>query len=81
MNNLRITAQDLDRMKIIDDIIPELEINSEEDAARQANIIKAYIVKYLKELMLMEYAMIIENRKNKYKNIGRLAKEDVNDGK
>ena len=44
-------------------------------------VIKAYIVKYLKELMLMEYAMIIENRKNKYKNIGRLAKEDVNDGK
>ena len=81
MNNLRITAQDLDRMKIIDDIIPELEINSEEDAARQANIIKAYIVKYLKELMLMEYAMIIENRKNNNKNIWRLSKEDVNDGK
>lgn len=63
MKNLKITAQDLERMKIIDDIIPELIINSEEDAVRQSSIIKAYIMKYLEELMPLEDETIIEKEK------------------
>ncbi len=81
MKNLKITAQDLERMKIIDDIIPELIINSEEDAVRQSSIIKAYIMKYLEELMPLEDETIIEKRKSKYKNIGCLNKEVNKNGK
>lgn len=81
MKNLKITAQDLEKMGIIDDIIPELIIKSEEDAVRQSSIIKSYILKYLRELMPLEHELIMEKRKNKYKNIGCLNKEEDKNGK
>ena len=81
MKNLKITAQDLEKMGIIDDIIPELIIKSEEDAVRQSGIIKSYILKYLRELMPLEHELIMEKRKNKYKNIGCFNKEEDKNGK
>lgn len=76
ITNLKITAQDLKEMGIIDDIIPELDFSLAEETEHQANIIKVYIIKYLKELMKLDYNRLIIERKRKYERIGTMLEEE-----
>lgn len=81
IKNLKITAQDLIKMKIIDDIIPEFELNSSEDVSYQANIIKSFLKKNLNILSAMDSDTLVKERKRKYEEIGNIIKEENNNGK
>src|SRR5207344_3231442 len=47
---LRLTAKDLSRLKVIDDVIPEPVGGAHRDQREMANTLKSYLLRYLGEL-------------------------------
>lgn len=68
--NMKITAQDLKELQIIDTIIKEPTGGASENCAKVAKIIKKEIVKNLKELTNLQIKELIENRYNKFRKMG-----------
>ncbi|WP_188622214.1 acetyl-CoA carboxylase carboxyl transferase subunit alpha [Caldalkalibacillus thermarum] len=67
---MKITAQDLYDLKIIDDIIPEPRGGAHRNMQEQAKQIKAFLLKGLEELQGLDGAALVEQRYHKYKAIG-----------
>lgn len=67
---MKITAPDLYEMGIIDELIKEPMGGAHNDPAEQAQSIKQYIVKGLKELKDLDNQALLEQRYEKFRKIG-----------
>jgi acetyl-CoA carboxylase carboxyl transferase subunit alpha len=67
---LKLTARDLFRLRVIDDIIPEPLGGAHRDHREMANTLKAYLVRYLRDLRHVATEELLEQRYNKFRRIG-----------
>lgn len=67
---MRLTAQDLLDLKIIDNIIKEARGGAHKDYDFTANKIKSYISKSLEELKGLDRDELLDNRYKKFRNMG-----------
>ena len=67
---LKLTGRDLFRLRVIDDIIPEPLGAAHRDPQGMANILKAYLVKYLRELKQLSMTELLEQRYQKFRRLG-----------
>ncbi|HLU81398.1 MAG TPA: acetyl-CoA carboxylase carboxyl transferase subunit alpha [Flavobacteriaceae bacterium] len=70
---MKITAQDLKELEIIDGIIPEVKGGAHRDVAKQAELIDAVLEQALKNLSHLSEEQLVEYRYNKYEKIGRFS--------
>ena len=68
-NTLKLTSQDCLRLKIIDNIIPELSGGAHRNKDYQSEIIKKSIIENINYLKKFPTEDLVNNRKNKYLNI------------
>ncbi len=71
---LKLTAQDLLKLKIIDGIIPEPSGGAHRDPARAARNIKETVLESLEELQQHEPEKLIEKRYSKLRKIGQFSR-------
>ncbi len=70
-NALKLTANDLLKMGIVDEVIPE-PLGAAHNAPKEmANTLKSTIIRYLEELQSIPVDTLLENRFNKYRKMGR----------
>ena len=69
--SLHLTAKDLLRFGVADEIIPEPLGAAHKSPKAMVNSLKAYILKYLEEIKSTPIDKLVENRYNKYRNIGK----------
>jgi acetyl-CoA carboxylase carboxyl transferase subunit alpha len=67
---LKLTAKDLARLGVIDDIIPEPLGGAHRDHREMANILKMYLLRYLRELRLLSPEELLEQRYQKFRRMG-----------
>lgn len=67
---LKLTGQDLLKMKIIDEVIPEPLGGAHRDAQKTALNIKESILRNFKELELLDKKELLELRYNKFRSMG-----------
>ena len=67
---MKITAQDLYEMKIIDKILYEPNGNAKSDVIKMSEIIKNNIIETMDELMKIKKEELLDNRYKKYRKIG-----------
>lgn len=71
---MRITASDLKRLAIIDDIVPEPNGGAHADPAKAAELLAPYLEKALKELMKLKPSALPEERYKKFRKMGMFEK-------
>ncbi|BBO18772.1 acetyl-CoA carboxylase carboxyl transferase subunit alpha [Candidatus Brocadia pituitae] len=69
--SLQLTAKDLLRFGVVDEIIPEPLGAAHKDPRTMAGILKAQIAKYLAELKNISIDNLLENRYARYRKIGK----------
>ncbi|QXE00689.1 acetyl-CoA carboxylase carboxyl transferase subunit alpha [Terribacillus sp. DMT04] len=67
---LKITAQDLKELGVIDNIIPEVRGGAHRDLASQAELVDHALTENLAQLEKMDKQVLLERRWEKYSNIG-----------
>jgi len=67
---LKLTAQDLLRLEIIDEIVPEPLGGAHRDYKQAANNLKEVVLKHLAELKRLDVDDLLERRYNKLRSIG-----------
>ena len=67
---LRLTARDLARFGIVDDIIPEPLGGAHRDHREMANTLKTYLLRYLRELRDLSAEELVEQRYQKFRRMG-----------
>jgi acetyl-CoA carboxylase carboxyl transferase subunit alpha len=67
---LRLTARDLARLGVIDDIIPEPLGGAHRDHREMANTLKTYLLRYLRELKPLSIDDLLEARYQKFRRMG-----------
>jgi len=67
---MKITAHDLKKLGVIDEIVPEPSGGAHADAAKAAEILAPYLEKALKELMKLKPAALVEERYKKFRRMG-----------
>lgn len=67
--NMKLTAQDLKKLEIIDEIIKEPQNGAQEDLKEVGKDIKKYIIKNIKELKELSEKELIEKRYQKFRNM------------
>jgi acetyl-CoA carboxylase carboxyl transferase subunit alpha len=67
---MKVTANDLLHLKIVDEIIPEPEGGAHTDPQKAAEIVKEVILKHLKELLKIPVKKLIEQRIEKFSKMG-----------
>ncbi len=70
-NALKLTANDLYEMGIVDEVIPEPLGAAHNNPKDMANTLKNTIIRYLEELQGIPMDTLLENRFKKYRKIGR----------
>lgn len=70
---LKITAPDLKELGVIDDIIPEIRGGAHRDLASQAELVDQAITEHLLQLEKLDKQVLLEQRWEKYSNIGSFA--------
>ncbi len=68
---LKLTANDLLRLGIIDEVIPEPMGGAHRNPEGMASTLKAAIIKHIKELLALSISELLKTRYKKYRNIGR----------
>lgn len=68
--SLKLTAKDLDELKVIDGVIPEPLGGAHRKPLEAADSVKAQIIKSLKRLSKMSASKLVEQRIDKYSSIG-----------
>jgi len=71
---MRITASDLKRLAIIDEIVPEPNGGAHADPAKAATLLAPYLEKALKELQKLKPAALPEERYKKFRKMGVVEK-------
>ena len=69
-NALHLTAKELYKLKIVDEIIPEPIGAAHNNPEEMTRILKETIVRYIEELQAIPIDTLIENRYQKYRKIG-----------
>jgi acetyl-CoA carboxylase carboxyl transferase subunit alpha len=72
---LKMTAKDLLRFKIIDEIIPEPPGGAHTDAPAAAQILKAHCLKHLEELLALSVAERLKQRYEKFRAMGQFVEK------
>ncbi len=72
---LKLTAKDLFKLKIVDEIIPEPMGAAHSNPNEMSKILKETIVRYIEELQAIPIDKLIEKRYQKYRKIGRFLGE------
>ncbi len=67
---LRLTAQDLKELGVIDEIVPEPLGGAHRDHALAASILKEAILRHLRELTELDGEELLRRRYQKYRNMG-----------
>lgn len=67
---LKLTARDLFKLRVIDDIIPEPLGGAHRDHREMANTLKAYLLRYLRDLRDVPTEQLLENRYQKFRTMG-----------
>jgi acetyl-CoA carboxylase carboxyl transferase subunit alpha len=67
---LKLTARDLFRLRVIDDIIPEPLGGAHRDHREMANVLKAYLLRYLRDLRNVPPEELLEGRYQKFRKMG-----------
>ena len=67
---LKLTAKDLARLGVIDDIIPEPLGGAHRDQREMGNTLKTYLLRYLRELRGTPGDDLVEQRYQKFRRIG-----------
>src|SRR5437868_6295320 len=67
---LKLTARDLFRLRVVDDIIPEPLGGAHRDPRQMGNILKAYLLRYLRELVTVPAENLIDLRYQKFRRMG-----------
>ncbi len=67
---LRMTAKDLKRLGVIDDIIPEPLGAAHRDHREMANTLKAYLLRYIREIRPLSVEELLESRYQKFRKMG-----------
>ena len=70
-DTMKITAPDLKELNVIDEIIPEVKGGAHRDVAKQAKSIEQVLEKSLEELKQLSSEELVNNRYEKYRNIGQ----------
>jgi acetyl-CoA carboxylase carboxyl transferase subunit alpha len=69
---LKLTARHLFALRVIDDIIPEPLGGAHRDHREMANMLKAYLLRYLRELRTVPVEELLERRYQKFRRMGVL---------
>jgi acetyl-CoA carboxylase carboxyl transferase subunit alpha len=72
---LNLTARDLARLGVIDDIIPEPPGAAHRDHREMGGTLKTYLLRYLREVRTMGTSELLEARYQKFRRMGRLLTE------
>src|SRR5947209_8815968 len=72
---LKITSRDLFRLRVIDDIIPEPLGGAHRDHREMANTLKAYLLRYLRDLRNVTAEDLLEQRYQKFRRMGVFVEE------
>jgi acetyl-CoA carboxylase carboxyl transferase subunit alpha len=67
---LKLTARDLFRLRVIDDIIPEPIGGAHRDHREMANVLKAYLLRYVRDLRGVSIQELLEQRYQKFRRMG-----------
>jgi acetyl-CoA carboxylase carboxyl transferase subunit alpha len=67
---LKLTARDLLRLRVIDHIIPEPLGGAHRDHREMANTLKAYLLRYLRDLRNLTTEELLEARYEKFRKMG-----------
>jgi acetyl-CoA carboxylase carboxyl transferase subunit alpha len=67
---LKLTARDLFKLRVIDDIIPEPLGGAHRDPRQMGNTLKAYLLRYLRDLTPVPVADLLEKRYQKFRAMG-----------
>jgi acetyl-CoA carboxylase carboxyl transferase subunit alpha len=67
---LKMTARDLFRLRVIDDIIREPLGGAHRDYREVGNTLKTYLLRYLRELRALSVEELLEQRYQKFRRIG-----------
>jgi len=68
---MKITADHIHALGVIDEVIPEPRGGAHRDVPRQAEVIKETLTKHLQELLQLSEKELIEDRYDKFRRIGR----------
>lgn len=68
---LRLTAKDLARLGVIDDVIPEPLGGAHRDHREMATTLKSYLLRYLRELSPLSRKELLEGRYQKFRRMGQ----------
>ena len=77
---LKITAADLLKLGIVDEIVQEPVGGAHQDHARAAELVDVALVTHLRQLQVQAGADRLEARYQKFRNMGRLGQSFVDDG-
>jgi acetyl-CoA carboxylase carboxyl transferase subunit alpha len=67
---LKLTSRHLLRLGVIDEIIPEPLGGAHRDHREMANTLKTYLLRYIRELRVLEVADLLEGRYQKFRRMG-----------
>jgi acetyl-CoA carboxylase carboxyl transferase subunit alpha len=67
---MKITAQDLKRLAVIDEIVPEPAGGAHADASAAAEILAPYLERAVKELMKLKPSQLLDERYKKFRKMG-----------
>ena len=74
---LKLTSRDLFRLRVIDDIIPEPLGAAHRDHREMANTLKAYLLRYLRDLRNVPAPELLERRYQKFRRMGVFDEETM----
>ena len=77
---LKLTAPDLLQMAIIDEIVPEPAGGAHTDPAKAAHLLDAVLVRVLGEVAALPADVRLSRRYDKFRNMGRLGTDFVDEG-
>jgi acetyl-CoA carboxylase carboxyl transferase subunit alpha len=67
---MKITAQDLKKLNVIDEIVPEPEGGAHADPASAAALLAPYLERALKELGKLKPPQLVDERYKKFRKMG-----------
>lgn len=67
---MKITAQDLKRLGVIDDIVPEPVGGAHADSAAAADLLAPYLERAIRDLMKLKPPQLLEERYKKFRKMG-----------
>ncbi len=67
---LKLTARDLFKLRVIDDIIPEPLGAAHRDPQQMGNFLKQYLLRYLRDLKKIPLPELLEQRYQKFRRMG-----------